>query len=34
MINSRFGDDYVVESVVQQMALVDKFQPTREIQAR
>jgi cytidylate kinase len=33
MINSRFGDDYVVESIVQQMALVDKFQPTPEVQA-
>lgn len=34
MINSRLGDEYVVESVVQQMALVDKFQPVPEVQAR
>jgi cytidylate kinase len=34
MINSGLGDDYVVEAVVQQMALVDKFQPTPEAHAR
>jgi cytidylate kinase len=34
MINSRLGDEYVVESVVQQMALVDQFQPTPAGEAR
>jgi hypothetical protein len=34
MINSRLGDDYVVESIVQQLALVDKFQPAPEVEAR
>jgi cytidylate kinase len=27
MINSKFGDDYVVESILQQVALLEKYQP-------
>ena len=34
MINSRLGDEYVVESIVQQIALVDQFQPAPEVEAR
>jgi hypothetical protein len=30
MINSKLGDQYVVDSIVQQVALLEKYQPSLE----
>jgi cytidylate kinase len=34
MLNSKFGDEYVVESIVQQIALLEKHQPTTQTAGR
>ena len=34
MINSQFGDEFVVDSILEQVAMVEKYQGARELHAK